>query len=220
MITTHAIRPTAEARELWRAFVIENERRLAPGQDMAHMTDWGSKASGLVLRVCGTLHAVESLEPAEELIPVERMARAIALVRCFTVHARVAFGTMHADPAVEVAKAILSAIQERHEGGTVNARDVHRDLRGTYHKAADLAPGWDLLVERGYVRAAPTKEGPGRPSISYEVRPGIVHSVHGCQRDGEMDSEREEDSNFAFRVDGQNGQNDSAGVVADEVSRA
>ena len=205
MNTTHAIKPTDAALASWRSFVIGNERRLAPGQDMAHMTDWGSKASGLVLRVAGTLHAVESLDPASELIPVERMERAITLVTVFTAHAMKAFGTMHADPDLEVALAIWSTIQGQ-ESGIVNGRDVHRDLRGTYPKAADLVPGWDLLIERGYVRPAPAKVGVGRPSPSYEVRPSFVHSVHVSQREEVLENIREEDSNFATREGGQNGQ--------------
>jgi len=179
---TVAISPDADALALWMTFVKENERRLRPEGDLAHMTDWASKASGLVARIAGVFHALNTERPESVLISLDTMSRSVALVRLFTEHAKAAFASMRADVAVDAAQRILACLpQFSDDRGIVSARDINRAMAGSFPSAADIEPGWSTLVERGYVRRVKeVTKNPGRPAIRYEINPAVA-SGEFCQ---------------------------------------
>ena len=168
-----AIRLSDEARQRWKAFVKANELRLRPGADLHHMCDWGSKASGLVLRLAGVLHCLEQAEPSRELLSRDTMGRAVALVQCFAEHAKAAFGLMKADETEAAAKRILEILPRVGEGQPVPLHALGQACHNSMDaKAANEA--LQVLVKRGYVRLEQRKPERGRPATWVHIRPELM----------------------------------------------
>lgn len=171
----------AEARLV--AFMADLEPRLGPTGDLAHVTDWGGKLTGLVARAAGLLHLADrwdTPDPARERVSQETVARAIAFGRYALDHALAAFGAMGADPATGGARRLWRWIIDQGEM-TVRRAAAYQALRGQFPKSADLDAPFVLLVEYGYLRPrlvtvdrqAEGRRGPqGRPpSAEYDVNP-------------------------------------------------
>ncbi len=80
---------------------------------------------------------------------------------------------MGSDPAIEAAKHLLNWI-ERGKLETFTARDAHRAVMGRYSKMEQVAPGLNVLHDRGYIFPILDEQarGPGRPaSAKYLVNP-------------------------------------------------
>ena len=173
-----AIRLSDASRQCWKSFVKGNELRLRPGADLAHMCDWGSKASGLVLRLAGVLHCLEIANPGGEPIAQRTMERAVALVECFTEHARAAFGLMKADEVETAAKRILEILPAMDEGQGVPLGALGQACKH-HMDAASANEALQSLAERGYLRLERRKPARGRPGTWVVLRPEIAEGWPG-----------------------------------------
>ncbi|GIW51244.1 MAG: hypothetical protein KatS3mg081_0599 [Gemmatimonadales bacterium] len=193
---TCVVRLSPEANRRLMEFERWLEPQLAPGAELGAMADWAGKLAGAIVRIAGLLHLAESTEPE---IGRETMERAVSLGEYFLAHARAAYGTMGADPAVEVARRIVEHIRTN-KAPVVKARDLYRAVRTIVERPADLEPAFRLLEELGYLRPViEPHQGPGRPSPKFAVNPAVwvdkmdkklvqgnfVHSVHFVHRDEE-----------------------------------
>lgn len=89
--------------------------------------------------------------------------------------ARVAFGLMGVDDAIECARAILKWVV-REKLSSFTGRSCLEKLKGRWPKMALLEPGFTVLEERGYIRLAdplPQRHGPGRRPQRYLVNPKV-----------------------------------------------
>ena len=55
----HLLKFTADAYEFQREMSRATDRQMLPGEPLAEMTDWGSKAAGAAARLAGLLHVLE-----------------------------------------------------------------------------------------------------------------------------------------------------------------
>ncbi|WP_433474761.1 DUF3987 domain-containing protein [Spirillospora sp. CA-142024] len=164
--------PDAEAAAL--ALLTETEPRFRPGTgDLAHMTDWGGKYVGAVLRIAALLHLAEHFRGGwDRPISLATFQNARQIGEYFTVHAQAAYDAIGADPAVADARALLEWI-ERTATTQFGARDVLSSLR-RFKKVADLDPALRILESHGWIRRVPTapKTGRGRKAGPlYETHP-------------------------------------------------
>jgi hypothetical protein len=180
------LRLSEPAAATFAAFRAELEPRLAPGSDLGHIAEWGSKLPGAVTRIAGLLH-VAAGDPSDEITP-PTVAAAIQLGRDYLIdHAISAFGVMGADPSLSSAQRILDELRRR--GWT---RFTRRGLftvlpRTQFPRNPLLEPPLALLEEFGWVRRELPFEhlGPGRPrSPAYAVNP----AVHGRLTSGSAQS--------------------------------
>lgn len=167
------------ARDLLEEFQGWLEPQLGPLGALAHMTDWGGKLAGAVVRIAGLLHmatyARAGLAPApwDRSIDEETMRYAIRIGHYALAHARAAYAQTGADPEIEHAKFALAWLAS-HEKSTVTFRELYQGTRGRFRRVADLRPALAVLVDHGFLRAQaqPSHPGPGRkPSPGYEVNP-------------------------------------------------
>jgi hypothetical protein len=181
-------------------FFEEIEIRLAPGADLADVSDWAGKVCGLAARIAALLHlAKHALDlsgipsmPTE--VEGETYSKATKIARYFTEHALGAFLLMESDAHEKLARQIWKRIEKTFIERW-NKDKVYDDFtaesvrRGLHVKPDDFLSGpekvekaIERLTERGLVR--PSKKEPvgkpkGRPgSPAYEINPKAIAVKH------------------------------------------
>ncbi|TDC96018.1 DUF3987 domain-containing protein [Actinomadura sp. 7K507] len=171
---SETVRFTPDAERAIIALLAETEPRFRPGiGDLAHMTDWGGKYVGAVLRIAALLHIAKHFRDGwDRPITLATFQNAHQIGEYFTVHAQAAYDAIGADPAVNDARTLLDWI-ERTGTTQFGARDVLSSLR-RFKKVADLDPALRILESHGWIRRVPTppKNGRGRKAGPvYETHP-------------------------------------------------
>ncbi|WP_131736332.1 YfjI family protein [Actinomadura roseirufa] len=165
----------AAVQELLR----ETEPRYRPGNDLAHMHDWGGKYPGAIVRIAGLLHLAQHHHGTwHQPITADTFARARHIGDYFLTHAQAAYDLIGADPDLADARALRDWIA-RTGIHRFTASDAVQALRPRFRKVADLDPGVRLLEAHGWIRRLPSPprgSGPGRARASlYEVHPEALH---------------------------------------------
>jgi hypothetical protein len=157
------------------------EDRLAPGQDLEHLSEWVGKLRASVLRIAGLLHLAENNEG--DNISVATMSRALTLGNYYLAHAQTIAGRWGADGRALQARQILDWAT-REGSGEFSIRDLYRNLRRIFTDAEATRGPIELLIERGWIR--PLFDGPlilgrgGKASPRFAVNP---HAKSGDTRD-------------------------------------
>jgi len=75
---------------------------MRPDEDLAHATDWASKAPGAAMRIAGVLHGIKHAdgEPWKAEITAETMNAALEIMTVFTAHSLAALGMIGSDPTI------------------------------------------------------------------------------------------------------------------------
>ena len=154
------------------------EPRFRPGADLAHMTDWGGKLAGAIVRIAGLLHLAEHARDGwDRPISLATLEAAAEIGDYYTHHAKAAYDTIGADPATADARAVLQWLTTARPA-QVTTRDLMRGMPQRFRKAADLGAPLAILESRGWIRARPAARsapGGGRPgSPAWDVHPAIV----------------------------------------------
>ncbi|MBI4369726.1 MAG: DUF3987 domain-containing protein [Elusimicrobia bacterium] len=196
-IKSHLLRFSSEAAQRLREFDAWVEPRLAEFGELGHMTDWGGKLVGAVVRICGLLHVAENLRaaaPWDVPVALETIERAIRIGKYLIPHARAAYSCMGADPAIEDAKRVLSWVR-RERLGNFSKRELFQALKGYFKRVSQLEPALAALQEHGYIRnrAVAPRPGAGRkPSPVYEVNPLWLDSRHDSEDSGNSEDQIED----------------------------
>jgi len=174
----HTLTFTPDASQAVTGLLGAIEPRFRPGADLAHMTDWGGKLAGAVVRIAGLLHlAAHCRDGWDRPVTVATLEAATQIGDYYTHHAKAAYDTIGADPATAHARAILQWLHTTRPA-QVTARDLMRSLRDRFTKAADLTAPLAILESHGWIRQRPqARPGPGggRPAApAWDVHPAIV----------------------------------------------
>jgi replicative DNA helicase len=150
----------------------------AESGDLAHMTDWGGKLAGAIIRIAALLHLAEHARDGwDRPISLATLNAATEIGDYFTHHAKAAYDAIGADPATVAASAILQWLDTTRPV-KVTTRDLMRGMPQRFRKAADLAAPLQILESRGWIRARPgarSTPGGGRPTaLAWDVHPSIV----------------------------------------------
>jgi hypothetical protein len=171
----HELKMTPEAQDAWDEFYNDIENDMKPGQQLAAITDWGSKLPGAVARIAGLLHYAEhGKEAINKPISVNIVNGSAVIGAYYREHALATLGLMNEDPQIESAKKVLEYLI-LHKPDSFKGRDVLRH-KNAFKNMKDVTPGLELLVERNYIREVKTKLSiaAGRPeATTYEVNPKV-----------------------------------------------
>lgn len=160
------------AYEEWLEFSRVVETDLREGGRFENITDWAGKLPGAAIRIAGLLHCVEHpSQPWESQISLETMQEALGVASIFASHALKVFNLMGADKSLEGARKVWRWI-ERGRFKSFRKNDCYNGLKGSFPRVADIEPPLDFLEERNYIMAMKEKRV-GRPSITYNVHPGL-----------------------------------------------
>jgi hypothetical protein len=171
------IYPSPEAWRVWKAWQREVEAMMREGGRLENLTDWGGKLPGATARIAGLLHLADYASCPESCNEVTEgtMARAIVFARFLLEHALIAFDLMGADVGLEAARKLWRAIEAK-RAATFTSAEIWHPLRGTFVRAKDAEPGFEVLVEHNYIEELHTAERgkAGRPSRRFRVNPVLV----------------------------------------------
>ena len=167
-----------DAAEAVTGLLAAIEPRFRPGADLAHMTDWGGKLAGAIVRIAGLLHLAEHARSGwDRPISLATIEAAAEIGDYYTCHAKAAYDPIGADPATAAARAVLQWLTTTRPA-QVTTRDLMRGMPQRFRKTADLAAPLQILESRGWIRARPAARsapGGGRPgSPAWDVHPAIV----------------------------------------------
>lgn len=166
-----------EALATWKQFQRSIEEQLRDGGRLENLKDWGGKLPGAAARLAGLLHCAEYAWSVSDVREIggDTMGRAVRLSEYLVSHAMIVFDLMGADEEMDAAKALWKVIEGK-RAEEITARDAWHPLRGKYKRMADVEPGFDLLIERGYIYEPHQADyqRSGRPSRKFIVNPRIV----------------------------------------------
>lgn len=167
-----------DASEEFKEFRTETEKRLRPSGDLggAGMAGWANKHAGSLLRIAALLHVVKNGGPeASTTIDLETLTEALEFSPYLIAHARIALDALGMSEDTATARRVLEWIK-RQQIATFFQRDACSDLG---LKVEQIGPGLDLLVLHGYLHRlkAVVGEKGGRPSVQFEVWPGLLEVV-------------------------------------------
>jgi hypothetical protein len=165
------------ATAAWKSWQREVEQMMREGGRLEHLTDWGGKLPGATARIAGLLHLADNAScPGSCMeIPASPMERAITFARWLVEHALITFDLMGADEGMEAARKLWKAIEAKRQP-TFKAADAWIPLKGTFKRAKDAEPGFEVLTEHNYIEELHSADRgkPGRPSRKFRVNPAIV----------------------------------------------
>lgn len=172
-----AIELASAAYEEWLDFFKTVEAELRDGGRYEHVRDWAGKLPGAAARIAGNLHCARYFagKPGTAKLDLATMNEALEFAGVLADHALAVFDLMGADPALRAARKLWSWVQ-RERKPQFTFRDAHQALRGSFPRAEDLAPAFEVLMERAYLRELPAEpqSRPGPRSKSYEVNPALA----------------------------------------------
>jgi hypothetical protein len=160
---------SAVAFNMWIDFSISVEIDLCDGGRFEHLKDWAGKLPGLVARIAGVYHCIE---PDGELVSGKTMEMVLLLTSVLIPHALAAFDLMGADEGMSGARKILNWIH-KNSLSEFSGRDCFEATKGTFKKVSVMETSLTVLKEHFIIRDLPPEKKPGRPSIMFEVNPGI-----------------------------------------------
>lgn len=161
---------SAEAYQCWKKFQRDVETKLAEGGELSSIRGWGSKLPGNVARIA-LISALYEGGPQITEVDLQSMASAVSIGHCLMPHAVSALNTVRQDTVRIAAENTVNEIH-REAPTQVTRRDVMRKNRNLNVEQADRVL-W-LLEEHGYLARAFEAVKPGRPSLKYNVRPGLA----------------------------------------------
>jgi hypothetical protein len=172
---------TEDGRGAWAGFLNAHAAEMNGLTFPEHLSGPWSKLKGYGARLALVLHTLRLVtkEVEGEEVDAESVRRAVALVDYFKSHARKAHAALGSDPRVAGARKILGWVCQTGLA-EFSRHDAHRALAGSFHRACDLDPALELLVEHGFIRPlAPQKRaGRGRPKgPQYEINPYLPDTI-------------------------------------------
>jgi hypothetical protein len=165
-----------EARAEWRKYFSAVERDMRPDGRFEHMRDWAGKLPGMAARVAGLLHCAEHAFAADltaSKLSLNTMSRALDFACVCELHAMAAYDLMGADLALKAARKLWGWI-ERQRKVEFTFRNAFNALRGSFPRAAELDPAFEVLVERAYIAGKQMASRAGRPTRIYQVNPSLT----------------------------------------------
>ena len=136
--------------------------------DFAECQDWGGKNHGLILRLCGLLHCIKSVQdnvlPESRMVELLTLGQAIDIADYYKQQARYAYGVMGADSVTEDAEYILNKLRANGYAKISN-RELLRMCR-KFSKAEQVSKPLRLLTDNGYIRQIKDNGG-----VAYEINP-------------------------------------------------
>jgi putative DNA primase/helicase len=160
-----------EAREVWLDLCERIERQQGEGGRYAHMVDWTAKLAGAAARIAALLALAEH-GTGLEVIPAAPVRRAVALAEALIPHAEAAFALMGAADGETDAHALLAYLR-RHRLGNVVRRELQKAMEGRFRSLDRMLVAIKLLQDWHVLGPERKTTGTGRPSIYYEVNPGL-----------------------------------------------
>src|SRR3989339_368580 len=179
----HTLTLSQQALVILDDFAISIEKRLGTSGDLEPIRDWAGKLVGTTCRIAGIFHGLVyanggCLENNE--ISPEIMLGAIKIAQYLIPHAKAAFFEMGTNPAIDLAKKILSWL-ENDQIQEFTKRDAFNALRGSIQTVSEMEDPLEMLVSHGYIHdISEERKGPGRkPSPKYKTNSlWLAHNTH------------------------------------------
>ena len=141
-------------REMFQAYRRQHEPRLSPDGDLAHVTGWGNKLPGQLLRIAALLALLD--EPGTGTVGTEHVKAALALSDYLIGQALFVQGNPVTGPTARVLAAVAAQ-----PGAVFTTRDIHRKVQNqTWCRSVEqVQHELAQLYRSGFVRRLPNEYG-------------------------------------------------------------
>ncbi len=160
-----------DALSLWLDLADEIEQQHGEGGRLAHMADWTAKLPGAAARIAALLALAEH-GVGITTVDATSVRRAVLLARLLIGHAEAAFRLLGAGDAETDAQHVLHFLR-RTRVQAVARRDLQKGMEGRFRSLEKLLAAIKCLQDWNVLGPELKTEGPGRPSIYYEVNPKL-----------------------------------------------
>jgi len=171
----------------WEEFALSVEPHMRDGERYEHIRDWAGKLPGAAARLAGVFHCAQHAikDPWSHPVCLTTVRQALTIMAVLSSHALAVFGMMGADPALEAAKKTWRWIDQQRRP-TFTARECFQALKGSFPRMAELAPAFEVLLERGYLFTGLDSEAtvskPGPRARTFRVNPMLIATRLGLSR--------------------------------------
>lgn len=144
--------------------------------EMAFCKDWGGKYHGLILRICGVIHAVKCVlsgtNPIDVRVGIDTFCNAMEIAEYYREQAIYAYSLGDTDIGIFKAERVLGKIRAKRIDKT-RQNDLYKICRCSLFKnAADFTETMEMLEEYGYIYREEVKtEGSNRSGVMVYVNP-------------------------------------------------
>lgn len=167
-----------EAEHFWEHFCGVIEGRIAEG-DLKALSEWGSKATGGILKLAGCLHFFN--DPALETTTItgEQMQKASKIYEWLIEHAKYAYQVMFPAPGQKHVHRLLCCLLEKDitqfsAGKLINKLKKPQDAIQDWHGAISILEDYGYLV---LIEDEKQIKRRGRPSYNYRVTQHFINIV-------------------------------------------
>lgn len=165
------------------------EPRFRPGGDLREVRGWASRLPTAVVKIATLWHIYSAAESGEEvpgIVSTRWVEAALRWVESFAIPMGLkTFGIMGSDAGVDMARRVLEEITEN--GYAEFRKSEFKDKHFKTIPAREVKLGYDVLVERGFIRRKKVETG-GRAATIFEVNPAALCSP---EKSGEEVGKRE-----------------------------
>lgn len=163
-----------DAREHWLNFAQEVENGLAPGGNLAAISDWGAKLAGTAARIALIFELIAQ-GPDAQWVTAPSVQRAVALCRLLIPHARAAFRLLAVDEVDRDVDAVLEWIRGRSDKQRFEFKqsELHKALHGRFTKRERLVATLQRLAADGCLKHMRVKNKGARATDWWRVNPRL-----------------------------------------------
>lgn len=159
-----------EAEHFWEYFCGVIEERIAGG-DLKDLSEWGSKATGGILKLAGCLHFFDNPALSSMVINKEQLQKAEKIYAWLIEHAKYAYQIMFPAPGQKHVYRLLCCLLENDIRQFIAGRLINR-LKKPQDKIQDWYEAIHILEDYGYLALIEEEKQVkrrGRPSYRYAV---------------------------------------------------
>lgn len=164
-----------EAEHFWEYFCGVIEERIAGG-DLKDLSEWGSKATGGVLKLVGCLHFFDDTALSSMSVSREQLQKAAVIYEWFIEQAKYAYQIMFPAPGQKHVHRLLCYLVENNIGQFTAGHFINR-LKKPQDKTQDWYEAIHVLEDYGYLALIEEEKQVkrrGRPSYRYAVTQQFV----------------------------------------------
>ncbi len=176
---TIELSPEALERHLQYATEVKAQMSDKFGQ----MPDWSCMFAGALLRITGLLHCARQEMPAETLVDLETLERAIQIADGLRIHPQAVYQIIGLSDVVENAMFLWKRLINDADMWEISKEGLFKLCKGKFNAVNDMEPALRYLTEMKYIQVHMVTTG-GRPNVIISKNL-LVGEAYSCENNND-----------------------------------